>query len=626
MPVFVRGAVLLLLALALWVPIASAGAAPTCIGRPATIVGHGAIHGTAHADVIVGSSGVDTIVGGGGNDRICPGGGDDKIEGGDGRDRIEAGPGDDEVDGGNGSDLVLAGPGDDTVFGSRGNDRLYGEAGTDYLDSGLGDDTLDGGPGGGDQVIGGVGNDHLAGGAGDGDVLEGDHGTDSIDGGPGVGDTASFAMSGSGGTSSGTSNGVRVDLAAGTADGDGDDTLSGIEDLVGSPFADTLVGDAGPNALFGGGGIDELIGGGGGDQDFGGSGLDRCLEAALASSCEMSGGLAHDALLEAITLTYAEPLAFSPTLEVDVAGGSGVLTAVVEWGIRLEDEAGIQMHVSFAEGAWIVAEQGVPIVTGEGCALTSPETARCPTATVPTGLFLDGSGGTDTIVVEPSVPATASATIVGGLGVDELVGGAGDDSLDANALFLAEGSPGDVVRGGTGDDALTGASVLDGEGGSDLLISQPCGEIVDGGPGIDSISFARMNEGVEVTLGGTAGFAPGPNLIAGCPSGPDGPTGTRVSGSVESIEGSAFDDVLRGDSGPNIILGRGGEDTIHGGGGADFLVGGLGIDSIFGDAGADRLYARDGGPDKAIDCGSGTLGDVAFADSFDPPARGCVSR
>ena len=614
------GAVLLGLAFTRWLPTATAGTAPTCLGRPATIVGHGAIHGTAHADVIVGSQGADMIIGGGGNDRICVAGGDDTIEAGDGSDRIEAGRGDDEVIGGNGSDLVLAGAGVDTVFGRRGNDRLYGGAATDYLDSGLGDDTLDGGPGGDDQVIGGGGNDHLSGGPGGGDVLEGDYGTDSIDGGPGAEDTASYAMAGTGGTASGTSNGVDVDLATGTAEGDGDDTVSGIEDVVGSPFADTIVGDAGPNGLFGGGGIDELLGGGGGDHAFGGSGLDRCLEVVAAESCEMSGGRAHDALGEAILLELAQPQPFRPALEVDLAGRSGALTAVVEWGIHLQSQAGIQMHVSFAEGAWIVEEQGVPIAAGEGCALAGPQTARCPIATVPTGLFLNGSGGADAIVVEPSVPATASATIVGALGIDELVGGAGDDSLDANVGGVA----GDIVRGGPGDDALTGATVMEGEGGSDLLIAVPCEETIDGGPGIDSVSFARMQQGVEATLGGTAGFAPGPGLIGGCGFG--GPPPTQISRSVESIEGSAFDDLLDGDSGPNIILGRGGEDTIHGGGGADFLVGGLGLDSIHGAGGADRLYARDGEPDRAIDCGSGIRGDIAFTDPFDPPARGCATR
>ncbi len=119
------------------------------------------------------------------------------------------------------------------------------------------------------------------------------------------------------------------------------------------------------------------------------------------------------------------------------------------------------------------------------------------------------------------------------------------------------------------------------------------------------------------------GFVPGPGLVGGCGIG--GPPPTRISASVETIEGSAFGDLLAGDSGRNIILGRGGDDTIHGGGGPDFLVGGLGLDSIHGEAGPDRLYARDNGPDLAIDCGSGIRGDVAFIDPNDPPAQGCAT-
>jgi Ca2+-binding RTX toxin-like protein len=173
--------------------------------------------------------------------------------------------------------------------------------------------------------------------------------------------------------------------------------------------------------------------------------------------------------------------------------------------------------------------------------------------------------------------------------------------------------------------------VLDGEGGSDLLIAAPCGETIDGGPGIDSVSFARSAyEGVEATLGGTAGIAPSDSFPGGCPTEHGGPPPSQISSSVERIEGSPNGDVLTGDGGPNVILGRGGDDEIRGAGGGDFLVGGQGSDVIYGDSGADRLYARDGRRDEVIDCGSAASGasrirgDVAVTDPGDPPAHNCA--
>ena len=51
----------------------AAQAVPGCAGLPATIVGSGAVLGTAADDVIVGSGGKDQINGLGGNDVICGG-------------------------------------------------------------------------------------------------------------------------------------------------------------------------------------------------------------------------------------------------------------------------------------------------------------------------------------------------------------------------------------------------------------------------------------------------------------------------------------------------------------------------------------------------------------------------
>ena len=58
---------------------------------------------------------------------------------------------------------------------------------------------------------------------------------------------------------------MTVDLAVGTGTG-GDaqgDTLTGIEQLIGSNANDTLGGDAGNNGLWGGAGDDVLTGGAG---------------------------------------------------------------------------------------------------------------------------------------------------------------------------------------------------------------------------------------------------------------------------------------------------------------------------------------------------------------------------
>jgi hypothetical protein len=69
---------------------------------------------------------------------------------------------------------------------------------------------------------------------------------------------------------------VNVTLA--TAGGDGaageNDTLTGIEAVVGGASNDTLVGDGGPNILIGGPGVNTLDGGAGDDEIHGGDGRD----------------------------------------------------------------------------------------------------------------------------------------------------------------------------------------------------------------------------------------------------------------------------------------------------------------------------------------------------------------
>ena len=194
---------------------------------------------------ISGDSGNDTMSGGSDDDELDGGAGNDEIRGHGGSDFVEEEAGDDVVDGGEGEDnlayqggpagvtvdLGLAEPQDtggagvdtiadfENIEGTEHADTLIGNAGLNYLFGYGGDDLLDGG-------------------AGD-DVITGHEGADAV----------TFARSPAA---------VTVDLGADLGTGYGNDTITDIESVVGSPFADQLVGTDGPNSITGLGGSDTV--------------------------------------------------------------------------------------------------------------------------------------------------------------------------------------------------------------------------------------------------------------------------------------------------------------------------------------------------------------------------------
>src|SRR3546814_11010782 len=82
------------------------------------------------------------------------------------------------------------------------------------------------------------------------------------------------------------SDGVAVDLGAGTAAGAdvGTDTLISIENATGGSGDDTLTGDLGANVLAGGAGDDTLVGGAGDDTLVGGIGEDTDRKSTRLNS------------------------------------------------------------------------------------------------------------------------------------------------------------------------------------------------------------------------------------------------------------------------------------------------------------------------------------------------------
>jgi Ca2+-binding RTX toxin-like protein len=281
-----------LVAVFLVLPRAANAARPKCFGKLATIVGTAradVLKGTARADVIVGLGGGDTIKGLGGNDRICGGPGKDKLIGGAGGDVLSGDAGNDALSGGGAGDALLGGGGNDTFNGGAGFDLasfFFASAGVQVnlstgTATGEGTDKLTGI----EDLEGSRYDDALTGNDGENFILPG-AGNDAVDGGGGVTDRVDFSFS---------PGAVIVDLTAGTAIGEGNDTLTGIEEIFGSYHDDTITGDAGPNSLFGGPGNDtisglegddKLDGGDGTDTLDGGVGTDTCLNGESVTGCE----------------------------------------------------------------------------------------------------------------------------------------------------------------------------------------------------------------------------------------------------------------------------------------------------------------------------------------------------
>jgi fimbrial isopeptide formation D2 family protein/uncharacterized repeat protein (TIGR01451 family) len=210
------------------------------------------------------------------------------------------------------------------IQGGVGNDNLIGTAGADLMEGLQGNDTL----------TGGLGHDTLEGQMGD-DLLIGGVGGDRLDGGAGV-DTASYADA---------TNRVTANLTTGlgTQGFANGDVYVGVENLIGSGFADRLTGDGGANRLEGGAGNDTIAGGGGNDTILGGAGQDS-----------MSGGTGADRF---VWSALTDSAAATPDRVTDFAWAQGDLLdlSAIDANLGL---AGDQAFTLVAGGVFTGGGQG----------------------------------------------------------------------------------------------------------------------------------------------------------------------------------------------------------------------------------------------------------------------------
>lgn len=555
-------------------------------------------------------TGVNRARGGFQNDTLIGGANSERLEGRDGNDSLNGGDGNDLLDGGNGNDLLIGGNGDDSLIGGTGADTLSGGSGNDTLDGGEITDLVnytdlnvasynsstvavnvnlalglaDDGVGGTDTLVninfvtGGSGNDTLTGSTTlIFEQFEGGYGDDTIDG--GAIDVAT-QINGNRISYQSIQAAVNVDLQAGTATGQGNDTLININHVRGSNLNDTLYGS--DNATL----TEQFDGRGGNDLIDGRGGFDivRYDNAGTGVNVDLVNGQAADGYGTSDTLLNIEGVRGSAWNDTLLGGNAASDTLEVFTGHAGDDF--IDGGSGFDRVDYTTSTYGAYVDLASGFAW-------------------DGLGGSDTLLnIEAARGTAVNDTLIGSLGANELSGDAGDDLIDGGEEndTLIGGAGADTINGGAGDDVIIarGATTRTSDYGAQG------DDWVDGGDGSDLLGLmGSRSDFIVTTVGAEYRFA---HVLDGTVVSAtniervlfdlDGQfrltTGDQVSYSMSSllipdIYGSAAADTLSGTTGDNHIFGLAGNDSISAGAGNDYVDGGDGNDTLLGAAGNDTL-------------------------------------
>ncbi|MCB1503465.1 MAG: cadherin-like domain-containing protein [Hyphomicrobiaceae bacterium] len=272
------------------------------------------------------------------------------------------------------------------------------------------------------------------------DILRGGAGNDQMFGGSGL-EFVDYSTTG---------NGVYVSLSAGYAIGDGFDTFSGIEGIIGSEYIDTLIGDSGANVIYAGGGNDTVRTLGGDDVIFDGAGNDQVFAGDGNDTMVSDNGSSND--------QYHGDGGFD-TVDYSAVEGS----IVVNLGNGLVRGA--------AGNDLLFSIESVIGGAGDDTILGSKDDDT-----------LNGGAGND--------------VIQGGRGADILIGGLGDDVFVFDRSDILTGNtqlPYDTIMDFGAGDTLDFRGLVNGKGGLNLATA---------------IHLTEYDNGtlVSVDLGGNSGL------------------------------------------------------------------------------------------------------------------------
>ena len=395
----------------------------------------------------------------------------------------------------------------------------------------------------------------------------------------------------------------------------GNDTfsLSPGNDLVyGYAGNDTFHGNGGNDQLNGGSGNDTLNGGTGADTMFGGSGNDiyyvdntgdKVYETTTSTSTTDAGGtdLVYSYLSSYTLGSYVENGRILNTGAANLTGNSLNNTIYAGTGNNI-----INGGTGTDTASYAYAGSAVTV----NLSLTTPQTTGGYGSDTLTSIErLTGSNYNDKLTGN-----TANNILSGGSGNDYLYGNAGNDTIYGNAGndILNGGAGADTMFGDSGNDIYyvdntgdkvyetttststtdaggtdtvysylssytlgsyvengrilnTGAANLTGNSLNNTLYAGTGNNIINGGTGTDTASYASAGSAVTVNLTFTTAQA-------------TGGSGSDTLTSIERLTGSNYNDRLTGNSANNVLSGGSGNDILNGYAGNDILTGGAGAD------------------------------------------------
>lgn len=353
--------------------------------------------------------------------------------------------------------------------------------------------------------------------------------------------------------------GTYDDPETSTVEGNDNNNSGGAGRIVGTGAAEMFDGRGGNDDIVAGSGDDMIIASAGQDTVDGGAGTDTLVFSGKSVEYDISRS---DDTGDGVVFTFTHS---------DVAPGSRDDGVEVATNVEFFDFEDRRFTAAELETALIA-----PSVIDRNARVPG-----APGADEDELIFLQ-QGGTRRDVVVNGITFENVNVVYGYGGDDRIQGTTATETVitrPPNSIFpiVTILTPNDYINGGEGDD---------------FILPRNGEDVIDGGPGVDTVFFADLGRrgsfDIDLMIEGRNNFVNSEKHYF-----------TRVENFIfhdptkTSIRTDAADNIIATGAGDDVLNGHHGNDKLLAGDGEDILFGGLGIDSLYGGAQNDGLIVLD---------------------------------